>query len=133
MECKLKHLEFIQSVIARMNSNSFTIKSWVITLISALFALAASGSNTNYVLITYIIVPVFWLLDGFYLSQEKQYRELYKEVSIKKESEIDFSMIANKYDKSNNTWISCIFTKTQIPFYGITLITSLMVMYLLNK
>lgn len=133
MEKKLKHLEFIQNVITRMNSNSFTIKGWTITLISALFALAANGSNPKYVLITYIIVPVFWVLDAFYLSQEKQYRGLYSEVAIKNEDAIDFSMNATKYDINGNTWLSSIFTKTIIPFYGIALTASLIVMYLLNK
>lgn len=133
MEKKLKHLEFIQNVITRMNSNSFSIKGWTITLISALFALAANGSNPKYVLITYIIVPVFWILDAFYLSQEKQYRGLYNEVAIKKEDAIDFSMNATKYDADDNTWLSSIFTKTIIPFYGIALTASLIVMYLLNK
>lgn len=133
MEKKLKHLEFIQNVITRMNSNSFTIKGWTITLISALFALAANGSNPKYVLITYIIVPVFWVLDAFYLSQEKQYRGLYNDVAIKNEDAIDFSMNATKYDVNDNTWLSSIFTKTIMPFYGIALTASLIVMYLLNK
>lgn len=34
-EKKLKHLEFIQGVITRMNSNSFSIKTWMITIIAA--------------------------------------------------------------------------------------------------
>ena len=62
MEQKMKHLEFIQNVITRMNSNSFLIKGWAITLVSALFALAANGSNINYVLISYIVILVFWVL-----------------------------------------------------------------------
>jgi hypothetical protein len=45
MESKLKHLEFIQNVITRMNTNSFLIKVWVATLVSALFALAAKDAN----------------------------------------------------------------------------------------
>ena len=52
MEQKMKHLEFIQNVITRMNSNSFLIKGWAITLVSALFALAANGSNIHYVFTT---------------------------------------------------------------------------------
>ncbi len=47
MERKIKHLEFIQIVISRMNSNSFLIKGWTITLMSALFALAAKDTNFN--------------------------------------------------------------------------------------
>jgi hypothetical protein len=36
-ENKRKHLEFIQGVITRMNTSSFLIKGWTITLVSALF------------------------------------------------------------------------------------------------
>ena len=43
MENKIKHLEFIQSTITRMNQNSFQIKGWMITLVSALLALYASS------------------------------------------------------------------------------------------
>lgn len=92
MEAKLKHLEFIQNVITRMNSNSFLIKGWAITLVSALFALAAKDANINYVLISYIVIPVFWVLDGFYISRERQYRDLYSAVAKTPENAIDFNM-----------------------------------------
>ena len=75
---KLKHLEFIQNIITRMNSNSFLIKGWSITLISALFALAAKDSNINYVLITYVVIPVFWLLDGFFIATERNIKTYIK-------------------------------------------------------
>jgi len=61
----IKHLEFIQNVITRMSSNLFLIKGWTIALVSALFALASSDTNLNYVLISYIAIPVFWVMDGF--------------------------------------------------------------------
>ena len=51
MEQKLKHLEFIQNVINRMNSNSFLIKGWAVTLIAAIFALAAKDSNFQYIIL----------------------------------------------------------------------------------
>lgn len=132
-ENKLKHLEFIQNVINRMNNNSFLIKGWVITLICALFVLAAKDANKGYVLITYIVVPVFWILDSFYLSQEKQYRELYNKVAKTDEPNIDFSMNASSFNKGRNTWLFSMFTKTLTPFYGITILISLLVMYFLNK
>lgn len=37
---QLKHLEFIQNVITRMNTNSFQIKAWAVTIVSALLAIA---------------------------------------------------------------------------------------------
>ena len=60
-EKKLKHLEFIQNVISRMNSNSFMIKGWCVTLVSALFALAAKDSEIRFAVIAYFIIPMFWI------------------------------------------------------------------------
>jgi len=129
---KIKHLEFIQNVITRMNSNSFLVKGWAITLVSALFALAAKDSNMNYVLISYIIIPVFWVLDGFYISRERQYRDLYTIVASKEESMIDFSMNATSFSEGNRTWMAGIFSKTLIPFYGITIVATLVVMFFIK-
>lgn len=132
MENKRKHLEFIQNVIARMNSNSFLLKGWTITLISALFALAAKDSNINFVLVSYIVLPVFWILDGFFIATERQYRDLYKSVSEKEENEIDFSMNASEYNKGRKTWSFGILSKTLIPFYGVSLLVTLFVMFLIK-
>ena len=132
MENKIKHLEFIQNIITRMNSNSFILKGWTITLVSALFALAANDTNMNYVLVSYIAIPVFWILDGFYISQERQYRDLYADVAKKTQNEIDFSLDATEYNKGKNNWISGILSKTLIPFYGISIVVTLIVMFLIN-
>ena len=132
-DAKLKHLEFIQNVITRMNSNSFLLKGWTITLLSALFALAAKDANVNYVLVSYIVIPIFWILDGFYISQERQYRDLYKEVAIKHEDKIDFNMDVSGYCKGNRTWLSGIISKTLIPFYGIAIVATLIIMFLITN
>ena len=134
MENKIKHLEFIQNVITRMNANSFLIKGWTITLISALFALAAKDSNINYALISYIIIPVFWVLDGFYISTERMYRDLYSEVAVKREEEIDFNMNASSFKtKKGRSWIEGIFSQTLIPFYGTALITTILILLYFKK
>lgn len=132
MEKKLKHLEFIQNVISRMNTNSFFIKGWTITLISALFALASKDANINYVLISYLIIPIFWILDGFFISIERQYRALYKKVTLQSEDIIDFSMEISQFNDKDRTWLRGIFSNTITLFYGISLIATLFVMYLLK-
>jgi len=129
---KIKHLEFIQNVITRMNSNSFLIKGWAMTLVSALFALAAKDSNINFVLVSYVVIPVFWVLDGFFIATERQYRDLYAEVAKKTESDIDFNMNASEYNTGNRTWLAGIFSKTLIPFYGISIVATLLVMFLIK-
>lgn len=132
MENKRKHLEFLQNVITRMNSNSFLLKGWTIALVSALFALAAKDANVNYVLVSYIAIPVFWILDGFYISQERQYRDLYKEVAAKAEEAIDFSMDASKFNNEDRTWIAGTFSSTLNWFYGVSVAVTLTVMFLIK-
>lgn len=132
-EKKIKHLEFLQNVITRMNSNSFLIKGWTVTIVSALFALASKDANINYVLVSYIAIPIFWILDGFYISQERQYRDLYTEVATKAENEIDFNMDASKFDKGDRTWLSGILSKTLVPFYGLSVGITLTIMFLIHK
>lgn len=78
------------------------------TLVAALFAFAAKGTNINYVLITYMSTPLFWLLDGYYLSQERQYRSLYDIVKDIDEIKIDFDLNAKSYNKSRNMWVPSI-------------------------
>ena len=133
MENKRKHLEFIQNVITRMNSNSFLLKGWTITLVSALFALAAKDANLKFVMISYIAIPIFWILDGFFIAVERRYRSLYSEFALKEENVIDFSMDASKFSKGDGSWISGIFSKTLLPFYGISVLTTLIVMYIIKS
>ena len=127
MDDKLKHLEFIQAVITRMNSNSFLIKGWMISLVAALFALAAKDANLRYVMVTYITVPAFWVLDAFYLSQERQYRGLYDEVRLA--NTVDFSMNVSSRNTGKNTWLSCIFSKTMLVLYPPVIAITLIIMF----
>lgn len=130
IENKLKHLEFIQQVITRMNVNSFLLRGWAVTLVSALFAFATKDTNIQYIIITYISIPLFWILDGYYLSQERKFRDLYEVVRKKENSEIDFSMKTSSSNKNN--WISSIFSKTEIIFYGTLIGITLIVMFVIN-
>lgn len=132
MEKKLKHLDFLQLIITRMNVNSFFLKGWAVTLVSALFAFAAKDTNIKYVLITYVSTPLFWFLDGYYLSQERQYRSLYNIVKDKKEDEIDFDLNAKSYNKGRNMWFQSIFSPTLYLFYGTLILVTLIVMFIIN-
>lgn len=131
-ERKIKHLEFIQLVITRMNVNSFLLRGWSVTLVAALFAFAAKDTNIEYVLITYISTPLFWILDGYYLGQERKYRDLYNNIRNKDENEIDFNMNATIMNNSKNSWLTSIFSITNLIFYGTLIGITFVVMFLIN-
>lgn len=78
---KIKHLEFIQNIITRMNTNSFQIKSWAVTIASALLAIYSSTKNHYFILVALFPIVVFWFLDTYYLTQERKFRGLYNDVA----------------------------------------------------
>ena len=88
---KHKHLEMIQGAINRLASNSFSIKQWTVMLVSAIFVLVARDGKVP-VWVALVPVMAFWGLDGYFLRQERRFRNLYVDVSETDESEITFSM-----------------------------------------
>jgi hypothetical protein len=136
MESKLKHLEMIQGVINRLANCSFLLKGWSVLLVSGLFALAAKEANTLFVYLAYLPSIAFWILDGYYLYQERLYRKLYGVVSSKQNNEIDFGMNASVFNGVGKaTWTQSIISKTMLMFHGILILTILVVMVvcLVNK
>jgi hypothetical protein len=128
MEGKLKHLEFIQAVVTRLAGNSFLIKGWTVTLVAALFALGAKESNPSFTALAYFPCILFWGLDGYYLSKERQFRRLYDAVRAKT-SPIDFDMNVEPVSKTGD-WIRATFSVTIWPFFGVIAAAILAVMKL---
>lgn len=115
---KQKHLEFIQASISRMSGNLFLLKGWSVTLIAALFALAAKDTNKAYIVVAYFPLFIFWFLDGYFLAMERRFRSLYEHVRQLKEEDIDFSMNTEPYKvDSRNQWIWALFSRTLFPYY----------------
>ena len=119
MENKIKHLELVQGVISRMASNSFFLKGWAVTLVAGIFALAVGEADKSYFLVAYVPVIIFWVLDSYYLLQERLYRSLYDKVRKVQESDIDFSLKATREEFvcDKNNYSNCFFSITEILFY----------------
>ena len=128
-EYKVKHLEFIQSIVLRMAGNSFLIKGWSVTLVAAAFALAAAESSQQFILIAFVPVGMFWGLDAYFLGQEREFRALYDEVRIKEESGIDFAMKRSGSESIDSGFWKCFFSGTTAFFHGPILGITLFVMF----
>ena len=130
MEAKTKHLEFIQTTINRMANNSFLLKGWAITVVGGLLAFGFKELDCRYIFISLSILFFFWILDGYYLHQEKLFRELYERTAKKKEDEINFSM---KTDKCENgeSWVDCSCSTTLLVFYGGLLLVHIIIILIL--
>ena len=131
MECKLKHLDLIQGVINRMASNSFSLKNWTVVIVSALFALAARYSDYNFVIIAFLPLSGFWLLDGYFLRQERLYRKLYDSVRQLEETDIDFSMNTSGFAEDVESWFFVCLSNTLLIFYGFIALAITVIMLLI--
>lgn len=95
---EIKHLEMIESVIERMGQNSFALKGWTMTLVVAISAFSAAGTERKFALVAIAPIIAFWFLDSFYLQKERKYRELYKNVTAHKAApfNMDISNVTGK-------------------------------------
>jgi len=89
---KEKHLDLLQGVINRMAGNSFLLRGWSVTLVSALLTLGANHAQPLVVAIALLPVFTFWGLDGYFLAQERLFRDLYAKVIDPHQSVPDYSL-----------------------------------------
>jgi len=117
-EYMLKEIEIIQDIIKRMAFNSFMIKGWAITLVAV--ALLLRGTEKYQVWIAFIPLLVFWLLDAYFLWQERLYRKLYEWVinNRLKTDEYLFDMNAYRFKDEVQSKFRIMFSITLGWFYG---------------
>jgi len=130
MENKIHHLQMIQGVVSRLSQNSFLIKGWVVVLVAALFALAAPQASVAFTYLAYIPAVMFWGLDGYFLWQERLFRDLYDHVRTLDETAVDFSMDTSSFAKKQ-TWANAAMSKALWAFHGALLLSIIVVMVLL--
>jgi len=136
-ENKRQHLEFIQNVITRMNTNSFQIKGLAITIVTALLAIYASTPKVIFVFLGVPPTLLFWFLDTYYLQQERKFRGVYNDVTgLKNIIEVKpYEMPIQKYtakiDRQFSYW-NVFFSKT-IKWLYLSVIFFLLVIGILLK
>ncbi|MCI9462670.1 MAG: hypothetical protein HFI48_02135 [Lachnospiraceae bacterium] len=121
-----KEIDLIQACINRMAQNSLSCKSWCLTLIAGAFALVPENINKWYICVVMLCVDLcFWVLDSFYLLQERLYRDKYEWVIQKRlEGNRDFlydldpnNENMNLEDKKRNL-MKVMISKSILPIYG---------------
>lgn len=69
-----KHIDLVQSIIDRMASNSSNCKNWCITVISAILVIAYDKSDLSILDLSFVPLLLFFFLDSYYLSMERELR-----------------------------------------------------------
>lgn len=88
----VRHLEMIQDVVRRMTDNSFAIRRWSIGAAGALIGAAFVTDESAIAFVGSAMATAFWVLDAYYLRQERWFRALYDKVRAEPSAVEPFSM-----------------------------------------
>lgn len=134
VEKVVKHLEITQGVINRLANNSFLIKGWSMTILAAaiLFLARVESENSVYLTLSFVIPVIgFWILDGYFLWQERLFRGVYDDIRVQEDS--DFKMdIPAQLKKPKSKWRNSIFSITLNIFYSTELSFLCLVAFILS-
>lgn len=127
-----KEIDLIQDCINRMAKNSFMLKGWALTLFAGVTAVT-KGSNFSDLatLVCATIVPYvcFWILDAYFLHTEQKYRKLYDIVLKKRKNNDDEGQFELDPKVINNgCFIKTMFSSTLLFFYGIPLLSCIILL-----
>ncbi len=94
----VKHLEFIQGIINRLGGNAFLLKGWSMTVLVAGSLLMVRIRPDKPLLALTLLIPVlgFWLLDAYFLWQERLFRAEYDRVRQQNDTDFEMNPIQHK-------------------------------------
>ncbi|MFN1617637.1 hypothetical protein [Vibrio rotiferianus] len=125
------YLTLIQTNIGRLATTSFLIKGWSVTLVAAIFALAAKDSKSAFVLIAYFPAIMFWLLDGYFLGMERRFVAMYNAASTGSLS--NFQIQPHNFTDKRASMSGACFSRTILLFHGVILMTILLAMFGISR
>lgn len=120
---KKQYLVMIQGLVARMEANSFALKSWTVTLVAAILALSATSINKRYALISVMPVIIFWVMDTYYIQLQRKYRFLFESIrKSKDDSDVNFDLSLETLnqcvgDNMKLRFVAGFLSKTELMFY----------------
>lgn len=137
LENKIKHLEMIENIIERMAKNSFQLKAWAMTLVTVVGALGAKEADKRFMLLAFVPIIGFWLLDTFYIQQERRYKALYRSVCEKREEDIDFNLNTRNITFTDDEakricFFNCLKSPSVSLFYGVLTATLILLVVILK-
>jgi len=120
-----KELDLIQGCISRMAHDGFVVKGWAILLISSAFALLGQKMlNLAYGAVVCVSLFALWIMNTYFLCNERKYRILYSWVIRERKAGND--NLLYELDTSKNKEIKCSFWGTMfspvLPYFYLLLI-----------
>jgi len=113
----IEEVKVSQDIIKRMASNSFSVKTWTITVVVA--TLLFKGSN-NHIFVAFLPLIAFWFLDSYYLQQERLFRKVHDWIVGHRLEHDDklFNMNPMRFKSEVQSVSRIMFSVSTLPFYG---------------
>lgn len=109
----LKHMDYVQSAIARMSAQSATQKNYCITLVTAIVGASFVTQTSGLIYIAMLATVIFGFVDAKYLQVERGFRDLYDEVRrVGAGKSVDFRMTPH-----SSSYLASIVSWSILPFY----------------
>ncbi|MDE3721378.1 hypothetical protein PWG71_08255 [Nocardiopsis sp. N85] len=118
-----KHMDFVQAVINRLANNSFVMKGWALTVSSALLGFAVSRGEPLLALVAVLPALSFWVLDTYFLRQERAFRKMFDDVAAKRVADFEIKPAEYAARQSWKVGLSI----SLLLFYGVIILVSVMV------
>jgi hypothetical protein len=128
---KIKHLEMLQTIISRMNVNSFQIKGFAIAISSALFAFYSKHVDISISAIGIPAMFILWVLDSYYLQNERIFRAIYDDVIADKKGILPFEMPIKNYRECKYHILSAMFASVN-GFIYLAIIACFVIVQIIN-
>lgn len=113
-EAVLKALELLQGVINRLSGHSFLVKGWAITVVVGLLTFTGSTGQLRLAWLVAVPIVMFWMIDGFLLAREREYRARFEALRLGQAEPFDFRLSP----LLAGTWLKSTFSSTLRIFYG---------------
>lgn len=133
MDKKIIYLQMIQEPICRMSTISAILKGFTVTIVGGISLVSFSKINWIILLLSFLPVISFAILDIYYLTLERKYRFLYEQVRNNKH-DVDFSMNLTKesaeiVEAKAGIW-DCIKSPSIYLFYPMMIVILILVLYI---
>ena len=125
----LKHLDFIQAAITRQAGNQSLIRGWALTLATAFYGFSAQQGKPELAVVALIPTIAFYVLDAYYLRQERLFRCLY-EAAIDPNSQVKLlSMNVGPFrNDAGVQWRPVLMSRPLLVLYGFIVLAGIVVL-----
>jgi hypothetical protein len=119
-EERIKHLEMIQAVVARLAKEAALIRGWSLTVAAGFYAYSAEAASWPVAVVGMFAILVFWVLNAYYLHTERRFRCLFNRARSERDNVPLFSMDAGC--ENPGAPAKTLVSLTLLLFYGLLLV-----------